>query len=70
MAAWKAVQLSFPVGYTLREFEYVADVMDAGHADPRMLVSSTIPFGDLPAVFEGLRGPNTETKVQVMLSHG
>lgn len=46
-------------------FHYVADVMDAGHADPKMLISSVIALDELPATFERLRGPNTETKVQV-----
>jgi threonine dehydrogenase-like Zn-dependent dehydrogenase len=67
LASWKAVKLSFPVGYTIEEFRYAADHLDAGHADPRMLVSATIGFDDLLATFEALRGPNTETKVQVKL---
>jgi threonine dehydrogenase-like Zn-dependent dehydrogenase len=65
LAAFKAVQMSFPVGYGLREFEYVADTMLSGKIDPKAIISSIIPLAELPSVFEGLRGPNTETKVQV-----
>ena len=65
MAGFKGVSLQFPVGYSLKDFHHVADVMDAGHADPKMLISSVIALEDLPATFERLRGPNSETKVQV-----
>jgi (R,R)-butanediol dehydrogenase/meso-butanediol dehydrogenase/diacetyl reductase len=68
IAAWKAVRLSFPLGYTLKDFEYIAGVLDSGHVDPRMIVTATIDLAALPATFEALRGPNTETKVQVRLS--
>ena len=39
--------------------------MDAGHVDPKMLISSIITLDDLPVMIERLRGPNNETKVQV-----
>jgi threonine dehydrogenase-like Zn-dependent dehydrogenase len=65
MAGMKGVSLQFPVGYSLKDFQYVADVMDAGHADPKMLISTVVTLDDLPATFERLRGPNTDTKVQV-----
>jgi (R,R)-butanediol dehydrogenase/meso-butanediol dehydrogenase/diacetyl reductase len=65
LAGFKGVSLQFPVGYSLKDFHYVADVMDAGHVDPRMLISSVITLDDLPTVFERLRLPNSETKVQV-----
>jgi (R,R)-butanediol dehydrogenase/meso-butanediol dehydrogenase/diacetyl reductase len=68
MAGMKAIRLSFPTGCTLRDFQEAADLMDRGHADPRMMVSSVTPLADLPAVFEALRGPNAETKVHVALS--
>ena len=68
MAGMKGISLQFPVGYSLKDFQYVADVMDKGHADPKMLISSVVPLAELPAVFERLRGPNTDTKVQVSLA--
>ncbi|TAL02600.1 MAG: alcohol dehydrogenase [Rhodospirillaceae bacterium] len=68
LAGMKAVRISFPVGYALRDFRYVADMMLAGDIDPKMLITSVVPFDELPSVFEKLRGPNTQTKVQVSLA--
>lgn len=67
IAAWKAVRFAFPVGYSMADFRYAADHLDAGRADPRMLVTDTIALADLPTIFEALRGPNTQTKVHVKL---
>lgn len=64
-AGWKGVTLQFPVGYTLRDFQYVADVMDSGYIDPKILISSVITLADLPSKFEQLRSPNNETKVHI-----
>jgi L-iditol 2-dehydrogenase len=65
VAGFKGVSLQFPVGYSLQDFHYVADVMDAGHVDPKVLISSVVALDALPTVFERLRSPNNETKVQV-----
>lgn len=65
VAAFKGVSLQFPVGYSLKDFRYVADVMDAGHVDPKVLISSVVTLDELPAAFEALRAPNDETKVQI-----
>jgi (R,R)-butanediol dehydrogenase/meso-butanediol dehydrogenase/diacetyl reductase len=43
----------------------VADAMLAGDIDPKAIISNVISLAELPTVFEALRGPNTETKVQV-----
>jgi len=66
VAGFKGVSLQFPVGYSLKDFHYVADVMDAGHVDPKLLISSVITLDELPAAFERLRAPNNETKVQIV----
>lgn len=68
VAGYKGIRLSFPVGYSLRDFQYVADTMLAGHVDPKILISSVITLDALPAVFESLRGPNNETKVHVSMT--
>jgi 2-desacetyl-2-hydroxyethyl bacteriochlorophyllide A dehydrogenase len=67
MVAMKAARLSFPMGYSLRGFEYVADHMLSGKVDPKMIVTSVISLDELPQTFEALRGPNDETKVHVTL---
>jgi (R,R)-butanediol dehydrogenase/meso-butanediol dehydrogenase/diacetyl reductase len=68
MAAMKGVTIQFPVGYSMKDFEYVADVMDSGHVDPAILVTSVVPLIDLPAKLARLRGPNVDTKVQVLMT--
>ena len=68
VAAYKGVRLSFPVGYSLRDFEFVADTMLAGRADPKMLITSVVSLDELPVAFEALRSPNTETKMHVSLA--
>jgi threonine dehydrogenase-like Zn-dependent dehydrogenase len=65
IAGRKGVTLQFPIGYSLKDFEHVADVMDKGHADPAMLISSVVPLDEIAATFERLRGANSETKVQI-----
>jgi (R,R)-butanediol dehydrogenase/meso-butanediol dehydrogenase/diacetyl reductase len=65
VAGFKGVSLQFPVGYSLKDFHHVAEVMDKGHVDPKSLITSVVPLSDLPTRFEELRGPNVETKVQV-----
>ncbi len=66
-AAMKQVSLCFPLAYSPGEFEQVADLMLAGVVDPKVMVTSTIGFDDLPETFEALRGPNDQTKVHVLI---
>ncbi|MCE7797952.1 alcohol dehydrogenase catalytic domain-containing protein [Sphingobium sufflavum] len=67
MASYKCATMQFVVGYAMRDFLYVADQMDKGHADPKALISNDIPLSAMPAMFEKLRGPNAESKVHVLL---
>lgn len=71
MASYKCVSMHFAVGYSMREFLFIAGMLDrdriygGGHADPKAIVTGNIGLADLPAMFETLRGPNAETKVHV-----
>lgn len=65
IAGFKGVSMKFPVGYSLKDFQYVADVMDTGHIDPKCLISSVITLDELPEKFQQLRQPNQETKVHI-----
>jgi L-iditol 2-dehydrogenase len=65
LASYKCASMQFAVGYSMKEFHYIADQMDKGHCDPKAIISNTIPLADLPAMFGTLRGPNEETKVHV-----
>ncbi|MFV8818706.1 alcohol dehydrogenase catalytic domain-containing protein [Haliea sp. E17] len=65
LASYKCASIQFSVGYTMGEFLYIADQMDKGHCDPKVIVSNEIGLDALPAMFDTLRGPNDETKVHV-----
>jgi L-iditol 2-dehydrogenase len=67
LASFKLVNMKFIVGYTMKEFFYIAEQMDKGHVDPKTIITSDIPLADLPATMEALRGPNNETKVHVCM---
>ncbi len=74
MASYKCVSMQFAVGYSMKEFIYIAEQLDrdrirgAGTPDPKAIVSDNIGLMDMPAMFEALRGPNNETKVHVRCS--
>jgi threonine dehydrogenase-like Zn-dependent dehydrogenase len=65
MGSYKCVSIQFAVGYSMKEFLYIADQMDKGHCDPKAIVTNDIPLAGLPAMFDVLRGANNETKVHV-----
>jgi threonine dehydrogenase-like Zn-dependent dehydrogenase len=67
IGSYKCVSMQFAVGYSMKEFIYIADQMDKGHADPKAIITRDIPLTDLPAMIDVLRGPNNETKVHVCL---
>ncbi len=51
--------------YDLREFEAAADVLDAGVATPRSMVTETVSLQELPAAFEALRHRTTQCKTLI-----
>jgi (R,R)-butanediol dehydrogenase/meso-butanediol dehydrogenase/diacetyl reductase len=59
--------MQFVVGYSMREFLYIADQMDKGHADPKAIITNDIALDDLPKMMDQLRGPTNETKVHVKI---
>jgi threonine dehydrogenase-like Zn-dependent dehydrogenase len=65
MGSYKCISLQFAVGYSMKEFIYIAEQMDKGHADPKLIISRDIQLAELPEMFDQLRGPNNETKVHV-----
>jgi threonine dehydrogenase-like Zn-dependent dehydrogenase len=65
LASFKCLSIQFIVGYSMKEFTYVADQMDKGHCDPKAIITNDIALDALPAMMETLRGPNSETKVHV-----
>jgi L-iditol 2-dehydrogenase len=67
MASFKCASIQFGVGYSMKEFNYIAGQMDKGHCDPKAIVTSEVPLIDLPQTMERLRQPNEETKVHVRM---
>lgn len=72
MASYKCVAMQFAVGYSMKEFLYIAEMLDrdrihgGGHVDPKAIVTGQVSLSDLPETFARLRGPNEETKVHVL----
>ena len=67
MASYKCAAIQFAVGYSMKEFQYIADQMDKGHVDPKAIITNDIPLSDISTMFDVLRGPNEETKVHVCM---
>jgi L-iditol 2-dehydrogenase len=67
IASYKCASMQFSVGYSMKEFLYIADQMDKGHCDPKAIITNEIPLSGLPGMFDTLRGPNEETKVHVCM---
>jgi threonine dehydrogenase-like Zn-dependent dehydrogenase len=61
----KEATIRFSMMYNLKDYQVVADVLDAGHVDPRIMITETISLDQLPSTFEALRSPNEQCKVLV-----
>jgi (R,R)-butanediol dehydrogenase / meso-butanediol dehydrogenase / diacetyl reductase len=61
----KEVRLITSAFFTRGEYEAALDALDAGAAEPRMLISDTIKLGDVPARFEALRTRTHDCKVLI-----
>lgn len=65
-AILKQVRIQMAAFYNRREFEVSIDALDAGHVEPRAMVTDRVPFSSLPDAFEALRSASTQCKVMVM----
>ncbi|WP_313807617.1 alcohol dehydrogenase catalytic domain-containing protein [Sphingobium sp.] len=65
LATWKQVTIKFSFAYDLREFQHCADMLGAGHVEPRLMISKTVGLDAFPDLFEALRAGANETKVHV-----
>ena len=65
VATWKEVTMKFAFGYSGREYQVTADTLDAGHVEPRAMVSDRVTLDELPVAFEALRQKTTQCKVMV-----
>jgi (R,R)-butanediol dehydrogenase/meso-butanediol dehydrogenase/diacetyl reductase len=51
--------------FNMREYEASLDMLDAGHAEARSLITSIVPLSQLPVTFESLRQRTSQCKVMV-----
>jgi (R,R)-butanediol dehydrogenase / meso-butanediol dehydrogenase / diacetyl reductase len=61
----KEVRLVTSAFFTRGEYEAALNVLNAGAAEPRLLVTETITLSDTPAVFEALRTRTHQCKVLI-----
>lgn len=61
----KEVRLITSAFFTRPEYEAALDMLDAGAAEPRLLVTDTIALDEVPAVFEGLKRRTHQCKVLI-----
>ena len=65
VALSKEVRLITSAFFKRQEYEAALDALDAGSAEPRLLVTDTVPLDDVPATFEGLRRRTHQCKVLI-----
>lgn len=61
----KEVRLVTSAFFTRQEYEAALDALDAGAAEPRLLVTDTVSLADTPAAFEGLKSRTHQCKVLI-----
>ncbi len=65
VALSKEVRLQTSAFFTRQEYEMALDVLDAGAAEPRAMITDTITLTDVPTVFESLRQRTHQCKVMI-----
>lgn len=61
----KEVRLITSAFFTTQEYEAALDALDAGAAEPRLLITDTISLADTPGRFEALRTRTKDCKVLI-----
>lgn len=62
---FKQLRIQGSMIYSRREFEIVADALDAGHLEARTMITDTVALNELPDAFEALRQPTYQCKTLV-----
>ena len=65
LATYKQARLTFSMAWTLGDFQRCVDTLDAGHVEPRHMITNTISLDAVPEKIEEMRGSHRETKVHV-----
>lgn len=61
----KEVKLITSAFFKRQEYEAALDALDRGHAEPRLLVTETVPLAKVPETFESLRKRTHQCKVLI-----
>ncbi len=64
-ATMKQVKIQFSMAYQMEDFRRAIAALDAGHVEPRAMVSETIPLDALPDMLETLRTDKNRCRVMV-----
>lgn len=64
-AMFKQVRIQGSMIYSVGEFQFVADSFDAGHVEPRTMVTDTWGYAQLTEKFDSLRNGHSQCKVMV-----
>jgi (R,R)-butanediol dehydrogenase/meso-butanediol dehydrogenase/diacetyl reductase len=62
-ALFKEVRMVFALLYSTRDFQVAVDTLDAGHVEPRAMITDRISLDETPTQFEALRQRSTQCKV-------
>lgn len=65
MGVGKEITVHFSMMYSLNDYQVVADVLDGGYVDPRIMITDIVGLDQLPEAFEALRSPHQHCKVMV-----
>jgi 2-desacetyl-2-hydroxyethyl bacteriochlorophyllide A dehydrogenase len=65
LVMFKQLRLQGSMVYSRRDFEIVAEILDAGHVEARTMITDTVPLAELPNAFEALRRPTYQCKTLV-----
>jgi (R,R)-butanediol dehydrogenase / meso-butanediol dehydrogenase / diacetyl reductase len=61
----KEVRLITSAFFTRGEYEAALDALNAGAAEPRLLITDTVKLGEVPAIFESLKTRTHQCKVLI-----
>jgi (R,R)-butanediol dehydrogenase/meso-butanediol dehydrogenase/diacetyl reductase len=67
-ATMKQVRLQFSMAYRAQDFRAAVAALDAGHVEPRAMITRTVSLNELPQTLESLRNPGSDCKVLVQPS--
>lgn len=64
-AAMREVRLVFPQLYSFDDYRVTLEAFEAGHVEPRLMMTGKTGLRDFPTVFEALRKPGADCKVML-----